>query len=104
MIWGWELWDGTRMELKWYHKQKFKVKFICSNQKRRQLMQFETKKVHGWVMPNPTHKTHHDLDLGGVHHFFSLIIYFVINGGDTSRWKKVLGLSKNNFENWYRFS
>jgi hypothetical protein len=47
MIWGCELWDGTKMELKWYHKQKFKVKFICSNPKRRQLMQIEAKKVHG---------------------------------------------------------
>jgi hypothetical protein len=37
------------------------------------LMQIEAKKVHGWVMPNPTHKTHHDLDLGGVRYFFSAI-------------------------------
>jgi hypothetical protein len=47
MIWGWELWDGSRMELKQSHKQKFKAKFICSNQKRRQLMQIEAKKVNG---------------------------------------------------------
>ncbi len=35
------------------------------------------KMVCGQTMSNSMHKTHHDMDFGGAHHFL-LIIYFVI--------------------------
>lgn len=43
-------------------------------------MKIGMKMVDGQAMSNSIHKTHHDMYLGGAHHFL-LIVYFVIGDG-----------------------
>jgi hypothetical protein len=57
-----------------------KLKSNYINKKRKWLMKIGMKIGHGQARNNSILKTHHDMDLGRVHHFL-LIVYFVIGDG-----------------------
>jgi hypothetical protein len=69
-----------KMGLEQTHKDKFKVKSMCTNQKKKMVSANWNKMVHKWIMCNPTQKTHHDPNLGGII-IFLLIVYIASNGG-----------------------
>lgn len=86
------------MGLEWTHKLEFKMKAICTNQKKRWLMQIGAKLMHEWTMNNPTHKT---LDLEGAHHSIPYIVYCVMSNMKYIKWAKKLGFQNENLKkNW----
>jgi hypothetical protein len=70
---------------------------ICTNIKKKLVLQIETKLVHKWAMNNSHSWDHHGLDLGGIITLLLIIVCYVIDNKNCYNLTNFPSLESKNF-------